>query len=313
CLFLAGFSLLFGCSSKGSSNNNENAEGETPDYVSILGASDGGTFFLLANGMADLFNDEMSSGDYSAQSTSGTNDILQQLDEGEGELGFAQASMAGDAVEGEGYFEDNVQDNVVGLSYMYPNVMHLVVNKKTGIVEPKELRGKKVGVGEPGGGVEVDSKRLLNALDIDIDDDIKAEHVTGAQGSDMLRNNQLDALIMPGGLGASNTLEILSNKNFEVIPIPEEIIDDLIEINPAYLEFEIPADTYPNQSEAIQTYAEANWLYARKDLSEDFVYDIMKTLYSNQERMIDVHDSVENMTLENSQKGKMTPLHPGAK
>src|SRR5699024_6490996 len=313
-IFILFFSLLFILSGCTSGNNTEKntKEGEDPDFISILGASDGGTFFLLANGMADLFNNELD-GDFSAQTTSGTNVIIEKLDDGEGELGFAQASMAEDAVEGEGFFDDNPQDNIVGLSYMYPNVMHIVVNKKSGIKEPSDMEGKTVGVGEPGGGVEVDSKRLLDALDLDIEDDIDAEHVTGDQGSDMLRNNQMDALIMPGGIGASNTVEILSSDDFEVIPVPEDLIEDLIELNPAYLELEIPAETYPNQDEAIQTYAEANWLYAREDLSDDFIYDVLETLFDNQEKMLEVHDSMENLELDKSQNNKLVPLHPGAK
>jgi len=309
-LIMASLSLVFyGCSAESNSNEN-NTEGE-PDFISILGASDGGTFFLLANGMANLFNDELD-GDFSAQTTSGTNDIIQKVNGGEGEIGFAQASMAAEAVEGEGYFDGNPQENFVGLSYMYPNVMHIVVNKKAGIKEPADIEGKTVGVGEPGGGPEVDSLRLLEALDLNVDEDIDAEHVTGSQGSDMLRNNQMDALIMPGGLGASNTVEILSSDKFEVIPVPEDLIENLIDINPAYLEIEIPAETYPNQDEAIKTYAEANWLYARKDLSDDFIYDFLEALFDNQDKMLEVHDSMENLKLENSQDNKLVPLHPGA-
>lgn len=306
--------ILIACSSDENTNSEQDSatEDTAPKYVSILGASDGGTFFLLANGMANLFNKELSDSKFTAQTTSGTNDILKKLNEEDGEIGFAQASMAEAAVKGEGFFEDNPQDNITGVSYMYPNVMHVIVNKKAHINTLEDLKGKKVGVGEPGGGVEVDSQRLMQALELDIESDIKPEHVTGAQGSDMLRNNQLDALIMPGGIGASNTTEILSSKNYEILPVSEEVVNKLIDINGAYFKIDIPANAYPNQEESIATYAEANWLYAREDLSEDFVYDILKTLYDNQEEMIGVHDSMENLTFDNSQNGNMVELHPGA-
>src|SRR5699024_8795589 len=160
---------------------------------------------------------------------------------------------------GESHIEDDELDNMLGMTYMYPNVMHVVVREATDIETPEDLEGKRVGVGEAGGGVEVDSNRLFEALGLDMDIDISAEHVTGAQGSDMLRNNQLDALIMPGGLGASNTLEILSSDDYKLISFSDELVDDLIDLNPAYFPFEIPADTYPNQTEDIDVYAEANW------------------------------------------------------
>src|SRR5699024_8915248 len=117
---------------------------------------------------------------------------------------------------------------------------------------------------------------------------------------------------MPGGLGASNTLEILSSDDYKLISFSDELVDDLIDLNPAYFPFEIPADTYPNQTEDIDVYAEANWLYARADLSEDFIYEVLTVLYDNQDHMIEVHNSIENMTLENSQNGNRVPLHPGA-
>ncbi len=303
--------ILVGCSDQNAQADDPDG-GDIPSHVSIVGASSGGTFFLVANGMAQLFNDEMSSGQYSAQSTAGTPAIYKALDSNDGDIGFGQSSMAYDAINGEGQFEGNEITNMLGMTYMYPNAMHLVVSKSSGIKTPEDIQGKRIGVGEPGGGVEVDSTRLLEALGIDMSEDISAEYVTGGQATDMMRNNQLDGAIMPGGIGASNIVDILSTGEYELVPFSAELVDKVMEVNPAYFPLEIPANTYPNQTESIDIYAEANWLFARADLSEDFVYEMLTVLYDNQDYMITVHNSSENMTLENSQNGSMIPLHPGA-
>lgn len=313
---------LVGCSSQSAqpSQADQPKQGEPskeqtadiPKFVSIVGASSGGTFFLVANGMAQLFNEKMPSGQYSAQSTAGTPAIFKALNAGDGEIGFGQSSMAADALKGEGKFEGNQINNMLGMSYMFPNVMHLVVNKNAGIKTPEDMKGKRIGVGEAGGGVEIDSRRLFQAMGMDLEKDIKPEFVTGSQATDLLRNNQIDAAIMPGGLGASAVVDILSSDSFELIAFPEEVVAKVIEINPAYFAYDIPANTYPNQAEMSKGYAEANWLFARADLSEDFVYQVLTVLYENQEAMANVHNSMKNMSLENSQNGKMIPLHPGA-
>lgn len=45
--------------------------------------------------------------------------------------------------------------------------------------------------------------------------------------------------------------------------------------------FEIPANTYPGQTKAIKTIAQPNFLAVHKDMNEEDVYLLTKTIYEN--------------------------------
>jgi TRAP transporter TAXI family solute receptor len=76
--------------------------------------------------------------------------------------------------------------------------------------------------------------------------------------------------------------------------------------------YEIPADTYPGQSEPVMTVAQPNFLAVRDDVSDDDVYLITKTIYENLPFLQNIHAATKDMALEKAIAGLPVPLHPGA-
>lgn len=286
---------------------------DMPRFASIVGATSGGTFFFIANGIAQLLNENIEGLRATAQSTAGTVRILDTLNTGQGDIGFSQASAANEAYKGIGKFEGTQMENLSSVTYVFPNVMQFLVRRGAGIESPSDFPGKRLGVGEIGGGVEIASQQMFQAAGLDFPDSISPEYVSQAQAADLLRNNQIDGANVIAALGSAVTADMMSTGDFELLNFPDEMIEKLqTEVNESYFAFTIPADTYPNQPEPVQTFAEANWLMARKDLSEDFVYRFLEVLYDNHDEMVKLHRVNSQMTLENSQTGRLVPLHPGA-
>ena len=79
-LGMAAMLVLGGCSNNGNSSNNSNTSSgndgggsSSPTNIQICGATSGGTYFLIANGLCQLLNDTMPDVfRASAQSTGGT-------------------------------------------------------------------------------------------------------------------------------------------------------------------------------------------------------------------------------------------------
>ncbi|TSB45282.1 TAXI family TRAP transporter solute-binding subunit [Alkalicoccobacillus porphyridii] len=284
-----------------------------PRYVGIVGGTSGGVFFLIANGISQILNEDFPEMKASPQSTAGTPNIIDTVDSGNGELGFVQASAALSAQNGEGQFEGRPAENIAGVTYVYPNVIHFIVKRNAGIETPEDIVGKRIGVGEPGGGVETDSRNMFNGLDIDFPRGVSAEYVTGGQASEMLRDNQLHGAIAPGAQGFSMITELMGTGDYKLLEFSPEHLEAINEhSDDTYYEHEIPANTYPNQPEPVITYAEANWLITRADVSDDFVYSVLHSLYEDEAKLENLHDAIQNMTLDNSQEGSKISLHPGA-
>ena len=96
--------LISGCGSKPAADQpakeGESAAGNGKQtFITIAGATSGGTYFLLANAMAKLLNDKLGSEGWavSAQSTPGTPTNIKLLGEKQIEFAFGQAGVAYDA------------------------------------------------------------------------------------------------------------------------------------------------------------------------------------------------------------------------
>ena len=304
--------ILAACGNSNSESSSGGGSSEYPQFITIGGATSGGTFFLLANAMAQLIGEEFPEIDANAQSTPGSPVILENIQKGNAEMGVAQAGVAKEAYEGTGQFEGNQMDKITQITYLFPNVMQFAVRKDAGIKSVEDFVGKRIAVGASGSATEINAQELLQVADITYED-ITPEYTSESQSVELLRNRQADGANMIASLGSSNMLDLMSSGDFEILEFDEEIVKKLAEeVNIAYYPFTIPADTYPNQPEPVETFAVANWLHGSSEMSEDFVYEFLTVLYENKQDLVDIHIAAENINLENALDGKTIPLHPGA-
>ncbi|MEW6228543.1 MAG: TAXI family TRAP transporter solute-binding subunit, partial [Bacillota bacterium] len=81
---------------------------------------------------------------------------------------------------------------------------------------------------------------------------------------------------------------------------------------PWYFPITVPKGTYPNQNEDVLTVAVANVLICHKDLPEDLVYNLVKTLYDRHDDLVAAHKAAQDMKTEHGMRGMIIPVHPGA-
>lgn len=329
CLALVGMAVsLTGCSSKpgqekpAPSGGAQQKPAEKPaatgggkQLIQICGATSGGTYFLLANAVAQLLNEKLPNVNASAQSTPGTPKILELIVKGEAEFGVGQAGVAQDAFDGKGQFQGRAMKNFRSVTYLYPNVMQIVARKGSGVKKVEDFKGKSFCVGAAGSATELNAYDLFTTVlgyDYRNKKDMIAQYTSEAQSVELLKNRQADGANMIASLGSASMLELMSSGDFELINVSDDIINRLKAINPAYYKFVIPANTYANQPEPVQTFAVANWFYCRADLPEDLVYNVVKTIYENRDYLIKAHKVAENIKPENALLGMTVELHPGA-
>ena len=112
----------------------------SPYTIQICGATSGGTYFLIANGLCQLLNDTMPEWfQASAQSTGGTPDNIRLMEAGETDFAFGQAGVVKQALDGVGAFEGEKFQNIASVTYMYPNVMQIAVSNKSGIEDFSQI------------------------------------------------------------------------------------------------------------------------------------------------------------------------------
>ena len=230
------------------------------------------------------------------------------------ESGFSQSDVATWAQKGTGIFEG--KPHVPGLrmtANLYPETIHVVVKKGSGIKSIIDLKGKRVGLDEPGSGTLINARLVLAAYGV-LETDIKPEYIKPNQAGDKMKDGSLDAFFFTGGAPAGAIAELASSgSGIELLPIDGPQAQGLRMASPFFANDTIPGETYKGVA-AVNTLAVgAQWVTSDKADAET-VYQITKALFSDatQKTLQAGHAKGKMITLKNAVQGVGIPFHPGA-
>lgn len=230
------------------------------------------------------------------------------------ESGFSQSDVATWAYTGTGpYVGKPKVSDLRMIANLYPESIHLVVKKGSGIKNVADLKGKRVALDEPGSGTLINARMVLAAYGVQ-ESDIKPEFIKPNQAGDKLKDGALDAFFFVGGAPAGAIAELASSgTGIELIPLGGTPAEGLRKANPYFAVDTIPANTYKDVP-AVQTLAVgAQWVTSAKADTET-VYQITKALFSDatQKTLAAGHAKGKYITKEHAVEGVGIPFHPGA-
>jgi TRAP transporter TAXI family solute receptor len=249
-----------------------------------------------------------------AQASNGSVANVNGISGGALESGFSQSDVATWAQKGTGIFEG--KPNMPGLrmiANLYPESLHIVVKKGSGIKNVADLKGKRVALDEPGSGTLVNARLVLAAYGVK-ETDIKPEYIKPNQAGDKMKDGALDAFFFTGGAPAGAIAELASaGSGIELVPIDGPQADGLRQASPFFAVDNIPADTYKGVAGVKTLAVGAQWVTSDKADAET-VYQITKALYSEpvQKALAAGHAKGKLITLSNATQGVGIPYHPGA-
>lgn len=249
-----------------------------------------------------------------AQASNGSLANVNGIAGGAMESGFSQSDVATWAQTGKGLFEGKPSIAELRLiANLYPETIHVVVKKGSGIKSIAELKGKRVALDEPGSGTLVNARLVLAAFGLK-ESDIKPEYIKPNQASDKMKDGALDAFFFVGGAPAGAIAELASSgAGIELLPITGAQADTLRRGNPFFANDSVPAATYKDVAAVNTLSVGAQWVTSAKADTET-VYQITKSLYSDatQKALAAGHAKGKLITVKNAVLGAGIPFHPGA-
>ncbi|MCW5745958.1 MAG: TAXI family TRAP transporter solute-binding subunit [Alphaproteobacteria bacterium] len=230
------------------------------------------------------------------------------------ESGFAQSDVAYWAFTGTGVYEGKPKiETLRAISNLYPESIHLVARKGSGIRSPADLKGKRVSLDEPGSGTLVDARLILAAYGIS-EKDIRAEYLKPNQAGDKVKDGALDAFFFVGGYPAGAISELAaSGAGIDLIPLAGPEIDKLRGQYKFFAEDLIPEGTYKGAGAVKTISVGAQWVTSTRQ-SDDLVYEITKALWNaNTRKLLDSgHAKGRQIQERTALDGVGIPVHPGA-
>ncbi|MDO8280497.1 MAG: TAXI family TRAP transporter solute-binding subunit [Burkholderiaceae bacterium] len=249
-----------------------------------------------------------------AQATNGSLANVNGVAGGSMESGFSQSDVATWAQKGTGIFEGKPNIPELRLiANLYPETVHVVVKKGSGIKSIADLKGKRVALDEPGSGTLVNARLILAAYGVK-ETDIRPEYIKPNQAGDKMKDGALDAFFFVGGSPAGAISELASSgAGIELLPIDGPQAQGLRMASPFFAPDSVPANTYKDVPAVNTLSVGAQWVTSARADNET-VYQIVKALYSPaaQRALAAGHAKGKLITLQNAVMGAGIPFHPGA-
>ncbi|WP_029007071.1 TAXI family TRAP transporter solute-binding subunit [Azospirillum halopraeferens] len=281
------------------------------EFVTVLTGGTSGVYYPLGVALTTVYGKAIPGAKVTVQTTKASVENLNLLQAGRGEIAFTLGDSLGDAWKGneEAGFKQKL-DKLRTIGAIYPNYIQVVASRESGITSLADLKGKRVSVGAPKSGTELNARAVFGAAGLTYADFAKVEYLPFAESVDLMKNRQLDATLISAGLGVAAVKDLSNAIAISIVAIPPDVVEKVGDA--AYVAEAIPAGTYQGQSEAVPTAAVRNFLVTHSGVSDDTAYAMTKGLFENLDQMIAAHAAARAITLDAGAAASPVPLHPGA-
>ncbi|MDG9979011.1 TAXI family TRAP transporter solute-binding subunit [Ectopseudomonas oleovorans] len=282
-----------------------------PTFINVLTGGTSGVYYPIGVALSQLYSNGIEGSKTSVQATKASVENLNLLQAGRGELAFALGDSVADAWNGveDAGFKVPLK-KIRAIAGTYPNYIQIVANAESGIKTLEDLKGKRISVGAPKSGTELNARAIFEAAGLTYKDMGKVEFLPYAESVELIKNRQLDATLQSSGLGMAAIRDLASTMKISFVAIPAEVTAKID--NAAYEAATIPAGTYDGQDADVPTVAITNILVSHEGVSDEVAYQMTKLMFDNLGRLGTAHSAAQDIKLETATKNLPIPLHPGA-
>ena len=249
--------------------------------------------------------------DVTVVSTDGSKANIQGVASGDYQLATVQSDVMAYAWAGTRSFEkDGKVDSFRVVGGLYAEAVQLVTMDPA-IKSVADLKGKAVSIGAPNSGVYFNAMDVLGAAGL-TESDIQPQYLSFGDSADGLKDGKIDAAFIVAGAPTAAISELCATNSAYLVPIDGAVAQKLMQDSPYYTSYEIPANTYTGQTEAVTTVTVKATLIVSASASEDDVYALTKAIFDNVTAITAENGKGAELSVENATSGMTAPFHAGA-
>ena len=281
------------------------------EFLNVLTGGTSGVYYPLGVALSQIYGKALPNVKVSVQVTKASAENLNLLQAGRGEIAFSLGDAVNEAWKGneEAGFKTPLT-KLRTVAAVYPNYIQIVASAESGIKTLADLKGKRIAVGAPKSGTELNARDLFKAAGMSYKDFAKVEYLPFGESVELIKNRQLDATLISAGLGVAAVRDLAASISIVIVPIPPEVVAKTGEA--AYQIGVVPANTYNGQTAEVKTVAVQNFLITHEGVSADTVYTLTKAMFDNLDTLTASHSAAKAIRKETAALGAPVPLHPGA-
>lgn len=278
-------------------------------FVSIATGGTAGTYYPIGGAIAQAVSknpDLQATAETGNASVANTNLIAKK----DIEIAFVQNDIAFWAYNGQQMFKEPMK-NLRAVAALYPEHIQLITAKSANINTLNDLKGKRVGIGAPGSGVEGDVQAIFQVAGLKYAD-MKVDYLDFGATTSRFKDNQIDAGFVVAGYPTASVMDLATMKEISLLSFDDAFLAQLSKVHPYFVTSSIPANTYSGINTPTKTPAVMAILITHDAVPEDVIYKFTKTLFDNIADVQASHAKGKEITLKTALDGLTVPLHPGA-
>ena len=250
----------------------------------------------------------------SVESTGGSVYNLNTIRAGELDMGVAQSDWQYHAFHGSSKFENQgANKNLRAVFSVHPEPFTVVARKDSGIRDFKDLKGKRVNIGNPGSGQRGTMEVLMSALGWTKADFKLASELKSAEQSKALCDNKIDAMVFTVGHPSGSIKEATTSCDSVLVNVTGPEVEKLISDNDYYRKATIPGGMYRGNLQETVTFGVGATFVSSTNTSSKVVYQVVKAVFENFKSFKKFHPAFNHLKKKEMVKdGLSAPLHAGA-
>jgi TRAP transporter TAXI family solute receptor len=300
------------------SSGEAEAKPKAPDKFLKIGSGPMGSgWYPMTTIASEIFMDEFD-GLNASQLEGASVANMRSLSKNDVQFAINYTSDFADAIKGRGDFKEALTD-IAALGSIYPAYQHMVtLEKYEDINTVQDLVGKKIFLGPKGGGSIVGFWRVMEEYGLTLEG-MEKEGTTFSygnynDGASQLKDGVVDVFFGGGTpqilaiaeIDLTNPVKVIQNDPAKMEAVSKKGYG--MAANP------LPANTYKNQTEEVPGWTLESMFTVRKDLPEEYVYNMTKFIWENVDIFMEQQPTrAKFMTLDTVLNGiDMENVHPGA-
>ena len=295
---------------------------EAQIHLQLATATKGGTYYPVGVALAKLINDKLSSSkgiSMEAVTSAGAFENVDLLEVNNVQVGILESLVGAMAWRGVERYQGRRKMGILSITALWEDVVHILVKAekaRTGNVMDLAQFGKDgFSMGKRGSGTRNVNETILANLGIDPRQVFSLVDLGYEDSCLALQKGDISGMSTPAGLPVNAVTEAflkIGAKNLRILEFTKEQIDRVNRPLSVWGSYVIPANTYPGQTQPVNSIAQPNFLAVRQNIDEETVYLLTKTIYENLPSLRNAHKAISSMRLEKAILNLPSPLHPGA-
>ena len=282
----------------------------TPLTISLATATPGGGFPVYGAAFQGAVQEADPSITINTRNTKGSAENVPLLEKGEVDLALVQGEAAYEALAGIGR---DKPANIKILWAMYSSPGMFVVRADSPYKTIADLKGKPVAWGAKGSGLVLLAGYTLDPLGLQRDRDFTPHYLDRAgDGPAMVLDGRVAAL-WGGGVGWPGFVTMWNSPGGArfIAPSKEEIAKILAK-HKFLRSISVPPNSYPGQTQAIESVGSWSFVFARADLPDATAYRLARALHKGEAGIARrLPQAVESTAANTASAADPAVLHPG--